>query len=215
MFNVPCIRIQVNFDSGWEWGYWLSDVVTARASWDPLLPFVSGDGKRGSSDGVDGDGKDDGKKDNINNGDGIGNGCGDASVSGGSCSVEGGDVDDNCADSKYDINMQDEDGSTNNDNNIKPTLPVDYQAQQDQWTAFSTAIKPYTKIYGPLYGEKLNKILVGLAQQQAELLVHGRINGKDSPDLRKLGKNYFYQYFAILTALICLCGLIDHEFIVY
>lgn len=26
---------QMNFDSGWEWGYWLSDVVTARASWDP------------------------------------------------------------------------------------------------------------------------------------------------------------------------------------
>ena len=23
--------------TGWEWGYWLSDVVTARASWDPLL----------------------------------------------------------------------------------------------------------------------------------------------------------------------------------
>ena len=28
---------QMNFDSGWEWGYWLSDVVTARASWDPKL----------------------------------------------------------------------------------------------------------------------------------------------------------------------------------
>ena len=27
----------MNFDSGWEWGYWLNDVVTARASWDPLL----------------------------------------------------------------------------------------------------------------------------------------------------------------------------------
>jgi hypothetical protein len=24
-------------ESGWEWGYWLSDVVTARASWNPLL----------------------------------------------------------------------------------------------------------------------------------------------------------------------------------
>lgn len=28
---------QMNFDSGWEWGYWLSDFVTARASWDPIL----------------------------------------------------------------------------------------------------------------------------------------------------------------------------------
>lgn len=28
---------QMNFDSGWEWGYWLVDVVTARASWDPFI----------------------------------------------------------------------------------------------------------------------------------------------------------------------------------
>lgn len=27
----------MNFDSGWEWGYWLNDVVTARASWDPFI----------------------------------------------------------------------------------------------------------------------------------------------------------------------------------
>lgn len=27
---------QMNFDSGWEWGYWLSDVITARASWNPF-----------------------------------------------------------------------------------------------------------------------------------------------------------------------------------
>jgi len=23
------------FDSGWEWGYWLQDVVAARAVWNP------------------------------------------------------------------------------------------------------------------------------------------------------------------------------------
>merc|ERR1712196_109564 len=27
---------QMNFDSGWEWGYWLSNLVTARASWNPI-----------------------------------------------------------------------------------------------------------------------------------------------------------------------------------
>lgn len=32
---------QMNFDSGWEWGYWLSDVVTARASWEPHLHVAS------------------------------------------------------------------------------------------------------------------------------------------------------------------------------
>eukprot|EP01035_Chromulina_nebulosa_P017511 gene17511-23072_t len=31
------IQGQMNFDSGWEYGYWLSDIVTARASWDPIL----------------------------------------------------------------------------------------------------------------------------------------------------------------------------------
>ena len=32
---------QMNFDSGWEWCYWLADVVTARASWDPLRAIAS------------------------------------------------------------------------------------------------------------------------------------------------------------------------------
>lgn len=28
---------QMVFSSGWEWGYWVNDVVTARAAWDPQL----------------------------------------------------------------------------------------------------------------------------------------------------------------------------------
>ncbi|CAE7424544.1 unnamed protein product, partial [Symbiodinium microadriaticum] len=31
------IQGQMNFDSGWEWAYWLNNVVTARASWDPFV----------------------------------------------------------------------------------------------------------------------------------------------------------------------------------
>ncbi|MCP5017222.1 MAG: hypothetical protein GY938_18420 [Ketobacter sp.] len=31
---------QVNFSSGWEWGYWLNDVITARAAWNPM-PEIS------------------------------------------------------------------------------------------------------------------------------------------------------------------------------
>ncbi|WP_372370089.1 hypothetical protein [Candidatus Uabimicrobium sp. HlEnr_7] len=31
------IQGQVNFSSGWEWGYWLNDVVTARAVWNPMI----------------------------------------------------------------------------------------------------------------------------------------------------------------------------------
>jgi hypothetical protein len=27
---------QMNFASGWEWGYWLNDLITARAAWNPF-----------------------------------------------------------------------------------------------------------------------------------------------------------------------------------
>ncbi|CAM9216828.1 unnamed protein product [Chrysoparadoxa australica] len=39
------IRIsgQMNFDSGWEWGYWLNDVIIARAAWNPHLELESDD----------------------------------------------------------------------------------------------------------------------------------------------------------------------------
>jgi len=31
------IQGQMIFDSGWEWGYWLNDLIAARASWDPAI----------------------------------------------------------------------------------------------------------------------------------------------------------------------------------
>lgn len=34
---------QVFFSSGWEWGYWLNDVVAARASWNPDVPATECD----------------------------------------------------------------------------------------------------------------------------------------------------------------------------
>lgn len=30
---------QLTFSSGWEWGYWIQEVVTARAAWDPRTEF--------------------------------------------------------------------------------------------------------------------------------------------------------------------------------
>lgn len=32
---------QIIFSSGWEWGYWLNDVVTARAAWDPRVELAT------------------------------------------------------------------------------------------------------------------------------------------------------------------------------
>lgn len=34
---------QLTFSSGWEWGYWLQEVVTARASWDPHVEITDED----------------------------------------------------------------------------------------------------------------------------------------------------------------------------
>lgn len=31
---------QITFSSGWEWSYWLQEVVTARAAWDPRMDLV-------------------------------------------------------------------------------------------------------------------------------------------------------------------------------
>lgn len=34
------IQGQMIFDSGWEWGYWLNDVIAARGSWDPAVEII-------------------------------------------------------------------------------------------------------------------------------------------------------------------------------
>jgi len=34
---------QLTFSSGWEWGYWPQEVVTARASWDPHVEITDED----------------------------------------------------------------------------------------------------------------------------------------------------------------------------
>jgi len=31
------IQGQLAFSSGWEWGYWLSDVIAAEAAWNPRI----------------------------------------------------------------------------------------------------------------------------------------------------------------------------------
>jgi hypothetical protein len=65
-------------------------------------------------------------------------------------------------------------------------FPADYEAAQDQWVAFSLALQPYTNLYGPDFGPRLNAFLVELSQVQAEVLVRGRVKGVDCPDLKKL-----------------------------
>lgn len=42
----------LNFDSGWEWGYWLNDVLMASASWDPRAFGVGSSAYRASLEHV-------------------------------------------------------------------------------------------------------------------------------------------------------------------
>lgn len=84
------------FDSGWEWGYWLSDVITARSSWNPLM------------------------------------------------------------------DVKDED------------------------KALAILLQPFTNVLPQDIGEEVAAFVADLIDAQSELLIHGQVDGKESPDLTKL-----------------------------
>lgn len=114
---------QLNFDSGWEWGYWLNDVVTARAAWNPRLDLV------------------------------------------------------------------------------------------DPWSAFRNALSPFVNIYDQntaddrSLSDSLTELLVDFAQAQERLLLRGEVNGRASPDLRKLSGFGYVQGTDTWTDLPRLFGL--------
>lgn len=86
---------QMNFESGWEFGYYLSNVVCARAAWNPIMD------------------------------------------------------------------------------------------ESDDWKAFEMTLSPALSLFGE-YRDDILKAIVDLAKDQAEILVYGRIKGKESLDLSKL-----------------------------
>ena len=64
-----------------------------------------------------------------------------------------------------------------------------YKESEDQWEAFSLSLLPITGIFGKsnyTLGNRLNKIIVALAMRQADVLLFGKINGTNSPNLKKL-----------------------------
>lgn len=46
---------QVNFESGWEFGYYLSNVITARAAWQPYIDVTTASSMK---DGIEVEGED-------------------------------------------------------------------------------------------------------------------------------------------------------------
>ena len=64
-----------------------------------------------------------------------------------------------------------------------------YTESADQWEAFSISLLPITSIFGikeHSLGSRLNKIIVSLAEKQADTLLFGKIKGQNSPNLKKL-----------------------------
>lgn len=116
---------QMNFDSGWEWGYWLGDVVTARASWNPFV----------------------GRPAQERHGD-------------------------------FSVPHRTETGEAVSD--------VSRYHQAGEWDAFAMSIRPLTRLYGPVYAERLENLLVSLSKLQADVLIAGQIHGRPSPDVSKL-----------------------------
>lgn len=107
----------MNFDSGWEWGYWLNDVITARASWDPIMNINTAD--------------------NNNNGD-----------------------------------NNNSDNENNNNNN--------------DWIAFEKSLEPFIRIFGNEISILIKDFLISLTKTQLDLLIYGKINGKESEYIDKL-----------------------------
>ncbi len=124
----------MNFDSGWEWGYWLNDLITARASWNPALsPEMIALKSRMSEAG---------QGNSIKR---------FASNSGGKESAIG----------------------------------SEYSEASDQWEAMSIALQPLANIFGE-FGPELTRILVELTIKQADLLMFVKVDGKPSPNFKKL-----------------------------
>ena len=193
----------------------MNDVVTARASWDPLLSLRAHEGGKEKDKGM---GMDKEKKMGMEKGEG------EMMVE---VEAEDAEEDEEGEDSCHD------DGSSNgtshyssqhqctNTNTTKPsrvqaspsitptsatppgitttpttpTTPTDpthapepepYHEKQDQWTAFALSLVPITRIFGSHLGPKLAHILVTTAQKQADVLLFGIVNGQESPDLTKL-----------------------------
>jgi hypothetical protein len=145
------IQGQMNFDSGWEWGYWLNDVVTARASWDPLLsPHIRRPSHAAHAEPTletDADA--------------------DAAV----CPSDAADTTATCG------------GSNSNDSGGSGSGPQadTYHERDDQWAAFTAALQPVTRTFGPALGPRLAALLVDVAVAQADVLLFGRVAGRASP----------------------------------
>ena len=164
---------QLNFDSGWEWGYWLNDVVAARASWNPYVSEKDVDEYQKCTHKVDSD----------IDGDGIV------------------DVDDNLIEDTIHlvdaIHPISHEAHISNDllTNSDPTFSSKVKKltnkklcppHSDEWDQFARGIDVFTSLYGPVFGPKVNNLILSLSKSQIELLVYGEIDGRVSPNLKKL-----------------------------
>eukprot|EP01041_Mallomonas_annulata_P004772 gene4772-9496_t len=155
------IEGQMNFDSGWEWGYWMSDVVTARASWDP---FPGGHGRPGPPSGKTSPSSSTPSPSTVT-----------SMNKDNECTEENGDNSSN--------NNSNRDCQKTSTSSFTSSVNVE---EEEEWLSLGAALRPVTNIFGTNLGDRVLSLLVRLARAQAELLVLGRVDGKPCKNLAKL-----------------------------
>jgi hypothetical protein len=206
---------QMNFDSGWEWGYWLNDVVTARSSWNPLINQATVDDYQGCrpkrKEGWDGmiesTSSSSSNPSTVENVRELEMEMEEDSML--EDYVEGLSSDhrsvlQNKPSLFHDklITDEEEKDVLANRNNMKSKTfnnkmnPFDCPPFSDEWTVYRKSIQIFTRMFDVIslsdsnnqqtFGEELSDIIIELSQKQVDLLVFGKIHGRDSPNLKKL-----------------------------
>lgn len=163
---------QMNFDSGWEWGYWLNDVITARASWDPMITedsteiFYQCSGLYEKDIIVDQETADDYYFEDK------------------SCDNEIELISKDCLNEDLQLTSQVEQSELSIHSN--KTFKESCNPHQDEYQAFSKALEPFTRIFGPTLGQEVNNFLVDFTKAQSDILIKGIINNNPSINLKKL-----------------------------
>ena len=163
---------QMNFDSGWEWGYWISNFVTARSAWNPIystshIKMTKNDERR------------DGDIDQITH-----------SKMKFMCTVTP------CShlDTK-DVHGAMDDGNDDDDDDDDDHSNKDESEDAKDWVAFRILLSPVADVFSESQemqqvGEKLVDLLVEVSKVQMDLLIFGKVNGTISTSNKVTGIAY-------------------------
>ena len=176
---------QMNFDSGWEWGYWLNDVVTARSSWDPLITKTSiADYKECTPQQIH----------NIK-----AHAPSEAEMKSGVNIEDDEDEEDSLMEDKPSLFHEEPILSSGREYEFpitdtkipsKKTDAFQCPPHSDEWEVYRKSIRVFSRLFDAdaknMFGQRIADLVIDLSQKQVDLLVNGKIHGRESPNLKKL-----------------------------